>query len=165
MDNIIINLFPEPINLGLQLFVTLILFLGVKRYLWGPITDLVEARKQIIVSELDEAKKANEQANFFKEQAETDLGQAKTEAREYVEVAKRNAEKVKVEIIEDARTEADRLKAQADLDIAQEIAEAREDVKKEIVNVAFELASKVVEKEINDGDHDKLVSDFISEVH
>jgi len=165
MDNIIINLFPEPVNLGLQLFVTLVLFLGVKKYLWGPITDLVESRKQIITSELDDAKKANEQASFFKEQAEADLGEAKSEAREYIEQAKRNAEKVKVEIIEEARTEADRLKAQADLDIAQDRAEAREEIKKEIVNVAFDLASKVVEKEINDGDHDKLVSDFISEVN
>ncbi len=165
MGKVIINLFPDPVNLGLTLFVVFVLFLGVKKYLWETITDLVEARKQIIVSELDEAKKANEQANFFKEQAENDLSQAKTEAREFVELAKRNAEKVKVEIIEEARTEADRLKAQADLDIAQEIAEAREDVKKEIINVAFELASKVVEKEVEDADHDKLVSDFISEVH
>ena len=165
MDNLIINLFPDPLNLGLQLFVTLVLFIGIKKYLWKPMTDLIESRKEIIVSELDDAKKSNEQAQFFKAQAESDLNEARGEAREFVETAKRNAEKVKVEIIEEARTEADRLKAQADLDIAQDKAEAREEIKKEIVNVAFELANKVVEKEINDEDHQKLVSDFISEVH
>jgi len=165
MENLIINLFPDPLNLGLQLFVTLVLFIGIKKYLWKPMTDLIESRKEIIVSELDDAKKSNEQAQFFKAQAESDLNGARGEAREFVETAKRNAEKVKVEIIEEARTEADRLKAQADLDIAQDKAEAREEIKKEIVNVAFELANKVVEKEINDEDHQKLVSDFISEVH
>ena len=49
-------------------------------------------------------------------------------------------------------------------DIEQEKKKAINEAKDEIGGLAMDIAGKVVEKEINEADHKKLIDDFISKV-
>ena len=63
-----------------------------------------------------------------------------------------------------AQAKAAGIKAQAEADIAQERKKAINEVKNEIGGIAMDIAGKVVEKEINEADHKKLIEDFIKNV-
>ena len=67
------------------------------------------------------------------------------------------------------RTEAEAMKAaalkqKAEADIAQERKKAVNEVKDEIGGMAMEIASKVVEREIKEADHQDLIDEFIKNV-
>ena len=69
---------------------------------------------------------------------------------------------------EKLRTEAEAMKAEyeqkAEADIAQERKKAVNEVKDEIGGMAMEIASKVVEREIKEADHQDLIDEFIKNV-
>ena len=56
------------------------------------------------------------------------------------------------------------IRAAAEADIAQERKKAVNDLKNEIGGMAVEIAGKVVEREINESDHQALIDEFIRNV-
>ena len=64
-------------------------------------------------------------------------------------------------IVSEAKDEAAGIKQRAEADIAQERKKALNEVKDEIGGLAMDIAGKVVEKEIREEDHKKLIEDFI----
>ena len=63
-----------------------------------------------------------------------------------------------------AKEEAASIRAKASADIAQERKSAVNEIKNEISGIAVSIASKVVEKEISEKDHEKLIQDFIDQM-
>ena len=75
------------------------------------------------------------------------------------------------EMLEKRRAKADaeiqdavKAKEKAEKDIAQERRKAVNEIKGEIGGMAVEIAGKVIEREINEEDHTKLINDFIENV-
>ena len=71
---------------------------------------------------------------------------------------------VSEELLGEARAQAAALKQKAEADIAQERKKAVNEVKDEIGGMAMEIASKVVEREIKEADHQDLIDEFIKNV-
>ena len=59
---------------------------------------------------------------------------------------------------------AARLIEKADMQIEQEKKKARNELKDEISGIAIDIASKVVEREIDEKDHETLIAEFIKGV-
>ena len=74
------------------------------------------------------------------------------------------AQKREEDILNEARSEAASIRAAAEADIAQERKKAVNDLKNEIGGMAVEIAGKVVEREINEADHQALIDEFIRNV-
>jgi len=69
-----------------------------------------------------------------------------------------------VSTLKSAAQEARAMKEKAESDIAQEKRKAVNEVKNEIGGMAMEIAGKVIEREIKEEDHAKLIDEFISNV-
>ena len=67
-------------------------------------------------------------------------------------------------MIQEANKQAAAIKAKAESDIAQEKKKAVNELKGEIGGMAMEIAGKVIEREISEKDHEKLIDEFISNV-
>ena len=67
-------------------------------------------------------------------------------------------------MVREAQEEVAGIKARAAADIEQEKKKAVNEAKDEIGSLAMDIAGKVVEKEINEADHKKLIEDFINKV-
>jgi F-type H+-transporting ATPase subunit b len=145
----------------IQLLATLILFIVVFRFLWKPITTLLEERREIISTDLEDAKKVNEDAYKIKEELEEKLLEAKTEAKFIIEASRERGENEKVRILDDAEKEAIARLKKAEDEILREVSVARQNLKQEIVDVAFEVAEKIVEKEVDSSVHAKTVEDVL----
>lgn len=68
------------------------------------------------------------------------------------------------EIVGEARERAVMLKNKADQEIEQERKKAFMDVKNELSGIAVDIASKVVEREVDAKDHEAFIEDFIRNV-
>ena len=94
------------LDFAFQIIATIILFLLVRFKLWKPITNMLEARKVKIDSELNEAQKANADAQALKKELEKQLADAQEEVKRIIKSAEMDGNARKEEIIDEAKAEA-----------------------------------------------------------
>ena len=144
-----------------NLMIQLVIF---KKFLLKPIKQVIADRKAKADSEIADAQKLRTEAEAMKAEYEQNLQNARTEANQIVATAQKTATARSEEIVGEARAQAAALKQKAEADIAQERKKAVNEVKDEIGGMAMEIASKVVEREIKEADHQDLIDEFIKNV-
>ena len=144
-----------------NLMIQLLIF---KKFLLKPIKQVIADRKAKADSEIADAQKLRTEAEAMKAEYEQNLQNARTEANQIVATAQKTATARSEEIVGEARAQAAALKQKAEADIAQERKKAVNEVKDEIGGIAMEIASKVVEREIKEADHQDLIDEFIKNV-
>ena len=136
----------------------------IKRFLFKPINAMLEKRKAMADAQIQDAVKANEEAQAMKQEYEQSMEEAKARANEIVTQAQRTATLQSEEMLKEAGRQATAMKEMAEADIAQERRKAVNDIKDEIGGMAMEIAGKVIEREIREEDHAKLIEEFIANV-
>ena len=144
-----------------NLMIQLVIF---KKFLLKPIKQVIADRKAKADSEIADAQKLRTEAEAMKAEYEQNLQNARTEANQIVAAAQKTATARSEELLGEARAQAAALKQKAEADIAQERKKAVNEVKDEIGGMAMEIASKVVEREIREQDHQDLIDEFIKNV-
>lgn len=144
-------------NLFIQLYL-------IKRFLFKPINAVIEKRKALADAEIQDAKKAKEEAETMKAGYEAEMAKAKETANAIVQNAQKDAASRSEAIINEAQAQAAGIKAKAEADILQEKKKAVNDIKNEIGGIAMDIAGKVIEREISEEDHRKLIDEFIENV-
>ncbi len=147
----------QIINLFIQVFL-------IKKFLFKPINEILEKRKNLADKEIREAREAKDEADSLKTQYESSLTNAHAEAAQIVSEAQKEAQNKADTLVREAEQQAAGIKAKAAADIEQEKKKAMNEAKEEIGSLAMDIAGKVVEKEINEADHKKLIEDFITKV-
>lgn len=102
------------------LFVTvsfLVLLLALKKFAWGPVVDMMQAREDKIASDIDNAEKSKIEADKLGKQREMELKQSRTEAQGIIAQAKETAENNAHAILLEAEEHATRIKKQAHEDL------------------------------------------------
>ena len=144
-----------------NLMIQLVIF---KKLLLNPVKKVIAERKAKADSQIADAQKLRTEAEAMRAEYEKNLQNARTEANEIVANAQKTATARGEEIVGEARAQAAALKQKAEADIAQERKKAVNEVKDEIGGMAMEIASKVVEREIKETDHQDLIDEFIKNV-
>ena len=144
-----------------NLMIQLVIF---KKLLLNPVKKVIAERKAKADSQIADAEKLRTEAEAMKAEYEQNLQNARTEANQIVAAAQKTAAARSEELLGEARAQAAALKQQAEADIAQERKKAVNEVKDEIGGMAMEIASKGVEREIKEADHQDLIDEFIKNV-
>ena len=144
-----------------NLMIQLVIF---KKLLLNPVKKVIAERKAKADSQIADAEKLRTEAEAMKAEYEQNLQNARTEANQIAAAAQKTAAARSEELLGEARAQAAALKQKAEADIAQERKKAVNEVKDEIGGMAMEIASKVVEREIKEADHQDLIDEFIKNV-
>lgn len=136
----------------------------IKRFLFKPINEMLDKRREMADAQIRDAQKAKEEASAIREEYEQNMAEAKTKANEILTSAQKTASLQSEEILHEAAKQAAALKEKAEKDIAQEKRKAVNEIKDEIGGMAMEIAGKVIEREISETDHKKLIDEFIANV-
>ena len=144
-----------------NLMIQLVIF---KKLLLNPVKKVIAERKAKADSQIADAEKLRTEAEAMKAEYEQNLQNARTEANQIGAAAQKTAAARSEELLGEARAQAAALKQKAEADIAQERKKAVNEVKDEIGGMAMEIASKVVEREIKETDHQDLIDEFIKNV-
>jgi F-type H+-transporting ATPase subunit b len=155
------------INLGYLIsqiinFVLLLVLLRV--FLYKPVLNMLDRRREKIRTDLDEADKARSQAEAAKQEYEKQLEQAREERRSIVAQASEQAEKMREEILEKARVEAQQLASKTEEEMEALRRQALVGAQDEIVDLALAAAGKVVGESLDEKAHRRLIQEFIAEV-
>lgn len=155
------------VNFWTSLFVllnTLIIFFTAKKFLFGPVKNMIDERQKEIDTMYDDAKKAQDSALAMEAEYSQKLSEAAEHGQLLVKEAVARGQKREEEIILQANTRAAALLDKANADIAQEKKKALNDAKDEISDIAMAIATKVVGRELSDADQSDLVNRFIEEL-
>lgn len=144
-------------NLALTMFI-------FKRFLWKPVQEIVTRRKALAEAQLTEAAQAKEEALAIKSEYEENMAKAREEADQIVAKAQKTATSRREEMLHEAQEQVAEMKQKAEQDIQLARKKAVNEVKDEIGSIAMEIASKVVEREIDAQDHEALINEFIKNV-
>ena len=147
----------QILNLFLQAYL-------IKKFLFKPIREILEKRRQMADAQLSDAAKAKEEALTMKAEYEENMAQARTKANDILANASRTASAQSEEILQEANRQAKAMKVKAENDIAQERKKAVNEIKDEIGSLAMDIAGKVIEREISEEDHRKLIDEYIENV-
>ena len=144
-------------NLFIQMYL-------IKRFLFKPVNEMLEKRRALADAQIREAEQAKADADAIKTEYEQNMKEAKEKANEILTTAQRTAALQSEEVLKEAASQAAVLKSKAESDIAQEKRKAVNEIKDEIGGMAVEIAGKVIEREISEEDHTKLIDEFIANV-
>ncbi len=144
-------------NLFIQIYL-------IKRFLFKPVNKILEERRAMADAQIKDAVKEKTEAEAMKVEYEQNMLEAKNKANEILKTAQKTAAVQSEEMLKEASLQAAALKEKAESDIAQEKRKAVNEIKDEIGGMAMEIAGKVIEREIKEDDHTKLINDFIVNV-
>lgn len=142
----------------------LILFLLMKKFFFKPIKNILKQREDEVNSLYEKANSSSAEAEKLKNEYEKRLAEAKSEANEIVGSAVKNAKVRSDEIIGDAKKEAQGIIEKAEREIEREKNSCVNEIKTEISYLAVDIAKKVIEKDLKEKDHEKLIDDIISKM-
>ena len=142
----------------------LLLIFLVKKYAWGNITSILDARAEKITNDIDEAEAARQKAEELANKREEELAGSRKEAASIVENAKETAEKNKSQILSDATQEAVRLKEKAQQEIAHNKEEALNSIKGDVADLTVNLASKLLSQQLDAEAQRQLIDRYLDEL-
>ena len=140
----------------------LVLFFVAKKFLIGPILNMIEDRQKEIDDLYSDANAAKSDAQSMQAEYQAKLDAAQTTSERIVKEAVARGQAREEEIIRQANAEASAIMDKASADIAMEKKKALNDAKDEISEIARAIAGKVVGRELQAADQSKLVDEFIN---
>lgn len=142
----------------------LILYFLLNRYAFGPLMSVMEKRRELVLSQLNEAAETRSEAAAYVEQQKEALQQARQEAYEILEQSRQTSSKQADALIAQAKDETARLKDEALRDIDSEKNKAMAALRGEVGRVSVQIASKLIEKEIDEKANENLVDQYLKDV-
>ena len=146
------------------LFNFIAVFLVLKHFLFQPVMKLIKERQDEIDNMYKDADEAKASAEALQAEYQQKLSVATETSERIVKEALIRGQNKEEEIIRQANAEASAIMDKAASDIAQEKKKAINDAKDEISGMAMAIAEKVVGRELNEKDQEKLFDEFINEL-
>ena len=147
-----------------QLITFAILVAFVWRFLWSPMTEMMEGRRKRISEGLAASERGKQELDLAKQAAALHLREAKQTASDIITSANKRGNKIIEEAKEQAVAEAKRKLDAAMSEIELEINRAREDLRRQVSNVALATAEKILEREIDPAAHHELIDKMIQKL-
>ena len=162
-----VTLSPFAGNLGnaiwtLAIFVLVVVVLG--KFAWGPVLSLLKQREDFIHKSLSDAKRDRDEAEARLREYGAKLQSAQAEAVSIIDEARRDAERLRQELRERARSEADTMIKNAERQIDLQTTRAVQQLRQEAVDLSVTIASKILERNISKEDNEKLIADALRQI-
>ncbi|QSZ27295.1 F0F1 ATP synthase subunit B [Aceticella autotrophica] len=139
-----------------------ILYLILRKYLFKPATDFMEARSEKIKNSLEEADMKLHEAYDLKSKYEDILKNADMEGKEIIAKLEKFANEKADKIIENANIEANTIIEKAKEEAELEKIKAMHDLRVELSHLIVAAASRALESNVNIDD-DKIINEVIKE--
>jgi len=133
------------------------------KLLYKPYLNMTAKRQNQIKEELEKADEIKAQAHEMREKANKELEEAKQQSEKIIENAHKSADRYSREEKEKAKDQAERMISSASEEIDNMKKEARESLKRETVNLAVLMASKILEKQLDQQTQREYLSGMIEE--
>jgi F-type H+-transporting ATPase subunit b len=142
----------------------LVLTYALYRILYKPVRKFMDERTASIENQIRAAEEEKAAAVKMRQDLEKQLAEQSRQAKEYIDQAIRRGEALQEEIIAQAKKEADEIRQRAVLDIQLEKDKAWAELKENVVQLSFDLASKMVRASLDQEAHERLIQDTLAKL-
>ena len=140
--------------------IILLLFL-VKYFAWDKIEAMLEARRQKISKDLDEAEKKRKAAEEIQANAKEIIHNAEAKGQEILNTTREAASKMQDEMIKEGRDVVSRMKLDGQREVGSMKQRALAQMQDQIVDLSVQLASQILNKELTEQTHQDVIESFI----
>jgi F-type H+-transporting ATPase subunit b len=161
----------EPLGIDPALLIAylinfVILLFLLRLFLYRPILNMTEERRQKIQASLDEADKVRQEAEIQRTDFQRELENTRKTSQDATTRVVQETEKMREAILAEARQEAEQIREQARQQIELERQQAAADLQRQVVDLAVDLTRKVVGQTVavNEQNQRQLISQFLSEM-
>jgi F-type H+-transporting ATPase subunit b len=134
------------------------------KFVFPKVNQTLEDRSAAIQGKMEEADGKLAEAERAKADFEASIADARGEANRIVEQAKQDAEALRGDIVARAEDEAAQLLEKARADVAGERERLLQGLRAQVGRMSVELASRIVERELDVTTHQALVDDYIQDL-
>jgi F-type H+-transporting ATPase subunit b len=149
-------------------FWTLVTFLVMAfllgRYAWKPLLGALEAREKTIRDSIEQAARDRDEARAMLDEHRKLVDQARRERAEAMGVGQRDAEKLKADILDEARRQREHLLEQAESRIRSELRAARAELRTVAADLAIRAAEKLLTRNLDDATQRRLVETYLEDL-
>jgi len=141
-----------------------ITFFVLRRYIFGPVQNAIDARRERIRQALEEADNARAEARRLLEEHRSLMQAARGDAEQILAEARRVAESQRGRMRDELEADRQRRIEETTKQIEAETRRALEQIRVEVADLTLEATSKVTGKVLTDDDHRRLIEDAIREL-
>lgn len=134
------------------------------KFVWPPLTNMMDERAKRIADGLAAADRGKQDLELAEKRAAEKLREAKNQASEILAQADKRAAQIVDEAREAAKVEGARLVEGAKAEIEQEIFRAKEALREQVANLALVGAEKILRKEVDAQRHAELLASIKAEL-
>ncbi|MGY6172454.1 F0F1 ATP synthase subunit B [Candidatus Mycoplasma pogonae] len=162
MTDLFSRLFPNVYVMLATIISLIILTIILYHYVQKPVREMIARRKAFIQENIDSSVAARQQALELEQQKNTELTETRIKANNIIQNARLESEKIALEYAENAKKESNRILENANKAIKLQEQKFNENAKKQIVDVAMEMAQKVLEEKINKDEEAQIIDKLIN---
>lgn len=164
MEGLNVSIDFNLVNMLVQLTATLVLYFILRKFLYFPIKDLLNKRQDYIMKNVEDSEKNNLKSQVALRDYELKLKEAKKEANEIVDQAKKRADDIVNKSVSDAKEESRKIMEKADKELANKKSMAMDEMKGDMVNIAILAAEKLIGENISTKKDKEIIEKSIEEV-
>lgn len=153
----------DPYWILVSLVQFLVLYYLLRRFLWGPVTAMLQQRADKIREGLDAADAAKREREQMTAEVQRLLAEARQEAAAISDRATQAAEAAAAQIREQAKAEADRIRERGRADAQQLHDQALSQLRNEVANMVVLAAGRILGREIRPEQHQALIERSLDE--
>jgi F-type H+-transporting ATPase subunit b len=154
-------------NVGLMIWVLVVFaisFFVLRKTVYPVITAALDKRANAINTEIDHAEQTRKDADKLLDEYRERLKEARAQAEEIVERARKSAEVHERDSQAEAVTKREQMMEQTRRDIEAETRRAIQEIRSEVAELTILATEKVTRKVLNADDQKRLVEDALSEL-
>ncbi|MDD4715409.1 MAG: F0F1 ATP synthase subunit B [Oscillospiraceae bacterium] len=151
----------QPVDIIIHIINIIVLFLLLRLLVYKPVRKYMLSREEKIKNEMNEADQYRQESVSLKKQYEASMTGAKDKLSKAMRDQQQKAEKEAGDIIAGAKTKAASIEEQARAQAEEEKRRAVRSMNEEITNLALDMASKILRREVRLEDNRALVDDFV----
>lgn len=146
-----------------QLVAFIVFLIVFWKYALGPITGMIDQRRTRIEESMQAAERMQKELAATQARNEEILGEARRDAQKLLAAARENADQTVARAKEQAGIEAARVAEQERATIAAEREQSWQQLRQEVADLAIFAATKIVRKELDHGQQQKLIEETLAE--
>jgi F-type H+-transporting ATPase subunit b len=154
----------NPHSIVLHIINAAILLVALYFLLLKPVRKFMNARTDSVNAKLQSVTDAQQELEGQKQAARQEIEAARKTAEDIVAQSVAQAQEQAEKVLEDAHTEAENIIMQAQSEAESMRQSAREEMRGEVAGFSVMLASKILQREVNQRDHEQLVEEFLKKV-
>ena len=154
----------NPLSILLHVVNAAILLIALYFLLYKPVRKYMNARSEGVAKGLQDVLDAQEQLRQEQNKSRADVEAARKQAADMVAQSVSQAQEQAQQILEDAHTDAEQTIKRARTESEFLRKNARNEMRDEVASLSVMLAGKILQREVKQDDHAKLVDDFLKKV-